>query len=71
MKAMHKLLAVSPFLLVLAGGCDSGRRDFKYCDTTYSQCGYGRTCNFDAGLCVADVDSGIAQDASVSEADAR
>jgi hypothetical protein len=67
MNTMRKLLAIVPIFFALAGGCDSGRRDFNYCDTTYSQCGYGYTCNFDAGLCVAEVDGGIEQDASASE----
>jgi hypothetical protein len=65
---MRKLFALSSLLLVLVGGCDADRREFKYCDTTYSQCKYGYTCDFDAGLCVADVDAGIQQDAGVSDA---
>jgi hypothetical protein len=68
---MRKLLAIAPLLFVLTSGCDSGRRNFNYCDTTYSQCGYRHTCDFDAGLCVADVDGGIEQDTSVIEASAR
>jgi hypothetical protein len=67
---MIKLFVLSSLLLALVGGCDAGRRNFKYCDTTYSQCKYGYTCNFETGLCVVDVDGGIAQDAAVSEAGA-
>jgi len=57
---MRKLLGVLPLLLVLVGGCDSTRRDYTYCDTTYSQCSYGYTCNFTTGLCVPAVDAAIA-----------
>ncbi len=57
---MRKLLVVFPLLLVLVGGCDSTRRDFTYCDTTYTDCKYGYTCNFTTGLCVPETDAGIA-----------
>jgi hypothetical protein len=60
MMTMRKLLVVCPLLLVLAGGCDATRRDFTYCDTTYSQCAKGFTCNLATGLCVVDVDGGLA-----------
>jgi len=55
---MRKLLVVFPLLLVLVGGCDSTRRDFGVCDTTYSSCLKGFTCDFNRGLCVPDVDGG-------------
>ncbi len=68
---MCRLLATFPLLLLLTGDCHSGRRDFNYCDTTYSLCDYGHTCDFDSGLCIADSDAGIAQDASADEASGR
>jgi len=55
---MRKLLVVLPLLLGLVVACDSTRRDFTYCDTTYSKCGSGRTCNQTTGLCEPDVDAG-------------
>jgi hypothetical protein len=58
MKTMRKLLVVLPLLLGLVVACDSTRRDFTYCDTTYSKCGSGRTCNQTTGLCEPDVDAG-------------
>jgi hypothetical protein len=66
MTAMRKLLVVLPSLLVLAGGCDSTRRDFSVCDITYRDCQKGFVCEFDAGLCVPDVDAAPA-DAPVSD----
>lgn len=56
---MRKLLVVLPMLLALVGGCDATRRDFSVCDTTYSDCLKGFTCNKTTGMCVPDTDAGI------------
>jgi len=61
---MRKLLVVLPSLLLLAGGCDSTRRDFTYCNETY-QCKLGFTCS-SMGVCVPASDAGPA-DALASE----
>jgi hypothetical protein len=50
MKAMRKLLVVLPVLLALAGGCDSTRRDFTYCNQDYQECG-SKVCNLASGRC--------------------
>jgi hypothetical protein len=60
MKAMRKVLVVLPLLVALAGGCDATRRDFSVCDTTYSDCLKGFTCNQTLGLCVPETDASIA-----------
>ena len=49
MKATHKFAFV---LLVLAGGCDSTRRDWNVCDSVYQDCLKGFTCDTKVGLCV-------------------
>lgn len=49
MKAMYKLVFV---VLVIAGGCDSTRRDWNVCDINYQSCLKGFTCDVRAGLCV-------------------
>jgi len=56
---MRKVLTAVPLLLVMVGGCDSGRRDFTYCDQTYSDCQYGFTCDFTAGKCVQQTDAAV------------
>jgi hypothetical protein len=67
---MRKLLVVSPLLLVLGVGCNSTRRDWTYCDQTYSVCEKGFTCNLQQGLCIRDVDAG-SRDVPVAGDDAK
>jgi len=53
---MRKILIAA---LILAGGCDATRRDFGYCNATYSECGKGFTCNQSTGKCEPETDGGV------------
>src|SRR5512138_3104051 len=58
---MRKILIAA---LILAGGCDATRRDFKYCSQTYSECDKGFACNLTTGRCEVEGDAGVdAEDA--------
>jgi hypothetical protein len=55
MKVMRKLFIAA---LVLAAGCDATRRDYSYCDKTYSECNNGYVCDMTVGRCVLATDAG-------------
>ncbi|MBN2574981.1 MAG: right-handed parallel beta-helix repeat-containing protein [Deltaproteobacteria bacterium] len=45
-------------ILILLAGCDSTRRDWTYCSSTYSDCQEGYACNFATGMCEQTTDAG-------------